>query len=370
MNVKCFGNYDFFVGVPDSQLSELCNSLMAEYGISRQHIIAANEGNCAALAAGYYLATGKIPVVYLQNSGIGNIINPAASLLHNKVYGIPMIFVVGWRGEPGVKDEPQHIFQGEITVKLLEDSDIHCHTITPETSDADLQGILSGAEALFRKGQSLALIIAKDSFEPTAKIKYANAYQMPREEILRHITAVSGEDVIVSTTGKCSRELFEIREQNRQPHHYDFLTVGSMGHCSSIAYGIALQKPHSRIWCVDGDGAALMHLGAMAVIGSRAPDNLIHIVINNEAHETVGGMPTVAKKIDMVKIAQGCGYPFAVCVTDYTGLDEALAAATAHRQLAFIEVKAAIGSRSNLGRPTLSPQANKAAFMNYLQTLA
>ena len=373
MNILCFMkilkqfNANFFTGIPDSQLKPFCNYLINNYGISNNHIIAANEGNCVALAAGYHLATGRVPVVYLQNSGIGNIINPLASLLNDKVYGIPCIFVIGWRGEPGVKDEPQHVFQGETTISLLETMDIAVVVIEKETTEEQLQEKVLQLKQLLDEGKSIAFVIKKGALIYNEKVSYKNEYHMKREDIIRQIVDVSGEDIIVSTTGKTSRELFEVREQNKQSHQYDFLTVGSMGHSSSIAMGIALQKPKSKVWCIDGDGALLMHMGAMAVIGSNKPSNLIHVVINNGSHETVGGMSTVADNINLIQIALGCGYPRAVSVSNYSDLKDALVKAKASNQLTFIEVKTAIGSRGDLGRPTSTPKENKEKFMTYLK---
>lgn len=363
MKLDFLNRFDFFTGVPDSQLKPLCNWLMCKYGISNKHVIAANEGNAAALAAGYHLATGKVPVVYMQNSGEGNIINPVASLMNDKVYGIPCLFIIGWRGEPGVHDEPQHIYQGEVTIKLLEDMDIKSFVITKETTDEEINKALDDFENVFAEGKQAAFVVKKGALQFDEKVKYENEYGMIREDIIRHIVAVSGDDMIVSTTGKASRELFEIREANRQSHECDFLTVGSMGHSSSIALGIAMQKPDKKVWIIDGDGSALMHMGSMALMGANSPENVVHIVINNGAHETVGGMPTVAEKIDFVKIAEGCGYPYAVCVRDMKELDRVLADVKGASGLSFIEIKAAIGSRADLGRPTLTAKENKENFM-------
>ncbi len=366
MKLDFLNEFEFFTGVPDSQLKPLCNYLMNTYGISDKHIIAANEGNAVALAAGYHLATGKTPVVYMQNSGIGNIINPVASLMNDKVYGIPCVFIVGWRGEPGVKDEPQHIYQGEVTVKLLEDMDIRTFIIGKDTTEEELNAKMAEFKELLKIGKQVAFVVRKGALEYDAKVKYENANLMVREDIIRHITDVTGEDIIVSTTGKASRELFEIREAKAQPHGSDFLTVGSMGHSSSIALGIALKKPEKKIWIIDGDGAALMHLGSMAVLGANAPANVVHIVINNSAHETVGGMPTVAESIDLVKIAEGCGYKKAICVDSFEALDKALADAKTANCLNLIEVKCSIGARDDLGRPTTTAMENKINFMNWL----
>ena len=364
--VKIIGA-DFYTGVPDSQLKALCNYLMDTYGIdSNHHIIAANEGNCTALAAGYHLATGKVPVVYMQNSGEGNIINPVASLLNEKVYAIPIIFIVGWRGEPGIHDEPQHIYQGEVTIKLLDDMDIASFIISKDTTADELTAAMNGFRELLAKGKQVAFVVRKGALTDAPKVEYKNNNTMVREEIIRHIVSFSGEDPIVSTTGKASRELFEIREANSQSHEYDFLTVGSMGHSSSIALGVAINQPEKRIWCIDGDGAVLMHMGSMAVLGANKPANMIHIIINNSAHETVGGMPTVAGDIDLVAVAKACGYPNAVSVDSFEALDSELEKAKSRSELSLIEVKCSIGARDDLGRPTTTALENKQNFMNYL----
>lgn len=367
--VKILGA-EFYTGVPDSQLKALCNYLINTYGIDpKHHVIGANEGNCAALAAGYHLATGKVPVVYMQNSGEGNIINPAASLLNHKVYGIPVIFVVGWRGEPGIHDEPQHIYQGEVTVKLLEDMGIRTFIVGKETAEEELAQYMEEAAPVLADGGDVAFVVRKGALTYEEKTVYKNDHTMVREEIIRHIARVSGDDPVVSTTGKASRELFEIREANGQSHKYDFLTVGSMGHSSSIALGIAAQKPDAKVWCVDGDGAVLMHMGSMAVIGSLCPDNLVHVVVNNGAHETVGGMPTAAGQIDLAAIAEACGYRYAARAENFEELDRELKAAKERRELSFIEVKCSIGAREDLGRPTTTARENKEKFMEYLKEL-
>ena len=361
---------DFYTGVPDSQLKALCNYLMDTYGIDpKHHIIAANEGNCTALAAGYHLATGKVPVVYMQNSGEGNIINPVASLLNDKVYAIPVVFIIGWRGEPGIHDEPQHIYQGEVTCKLLDDMDIANFVIGKDTTDENVEEVMNGFREVLAAGKDVAFVIRKGALTDAPKVEYKNDNKMIREEIIQHIVKASGEDPIISTTGKASRELFETRVANGQSHKYDFLTVGSMGHSSSIALGVAINKPEQRIWCVDGDGAVIMHMGSMAVLGAIKPKNLIHVVINNGAHETVGGMPTVAGNIDLVKIALACGYPNAVCVDNFDDLDRELEKAKGRNELSLIEVKCSIGAREDLGRPTTTALENKQNFMEYLKTL-
>ena len=370
MKVEDFVNVlgsDFYTSVPDSQIKALCNYLMNEYGIDeKHHIIAANEGNCTALAAGYHLATGKIPVIYMQNSGEGNIINPVASLLNDKVYSIPAIFVIGWRGQPGVHDEPQHIYQGEITCDLLDLMDIENFTVSKDTTIEELEDIMEEYRKVLKTGKNVAFVIGKNALTYDGKVEYKNGNEMVREDIIEHIVKVTGEDPIVSTTGKASRELFEIRERNNQSHKYDFLTVGSMGHTSSIALGVAINKPDEKIWCIDGDGSALMHMGSMGVVGNVKPKNMVHIVINNGAHETVGGMPTVAESMDLVSIAKSCGYSYAVSVDNFDDLDSELNKIKNMDELSFIEVMCSIGARDDLGRPTTTAIENKENFMNFL----
>ncbi len=359
---------DFYTGVPDSQLKALCNFLMDKYGTDKDHhLIAANEGNCLALAAGYHLATSKVPVIYMQNSGEGNIINPLASLVNDKVYAIPVVFIIGWRGEPGVHDEPQHIYQGIVTKTLMEDMDVATFVIGKETTDEEVAEAMNDFKKSLDKGKQVAFIIRKGALEFDKKVDYKNDNLLNREEVIRHIAAVTGDDPVVSTTGKISRELFEIRTDAGSSHGTDFLTVGSMGHCSSIALGVAINKPDKKVWIIDGDGAVLMHMGSMALIGNISPDNLVHIVINNAAHETVGGMPTVAGSIDLVAIAKGCGYKNAVSVNDMDSLDKELAAAKERSELSLIEVKCQVGSRDDLGRPTTTAIENKMGFMEHLK---
>ncbi|MCZ0860816.1 phosphonopyruvate decarboxylase [Methanocorpusculum sp. MG] len=359
----------YFTGIPDSQLSSLCNYLINTFGISPTHIIPANEGNAVALAAGYHLATGKIPCVYLQNSGEGNIINPVTSLLHPEVYGIPCLFIIGWRGEPDVHDEPQHSFQGKITLEILDILQIPYLVIDKDTNLEALQQSAEKFSEILSYGNSVAFVIKKGALTYDQPGMYQNSNSLLREDIIKEITNVSGDDIIISTTGKTSRELFETREIAQTSHKSDFLTVGSMGHSSSIALGIALNKPATRVWCIDGDGAVLMHMGSMAIIGFQNPKNLIHVVVNNAAHESVGGMPTVSASIDLPAIAKGCGYRNVYSVDTREELIHILAAVKNTWELTFIEIKAKIGSRPDLGRPTLSPYQNKKNFMQYLAGL-
>ena len=367
MKLDFLDSFDFFTGVPDSLLNPLCSYLYNRFGISDHHIVAANEGNAVGLAAGYHLATGKVPVVYLQNSGEGNIINPVASLMNDRVYGIPCLFIVGWRGEPGVHDEPQHVYQGMVTCKLLEDMDIAHFIIDKDTPEAALAEQLEKFNALFVQGKQAALVVRKGALQYDGpKLHYENAYPLTREEIVQRVADAVGADVIVSTTGKASRELFEYRAATGDTHARDFLTVGSMGHASSIALAVALYQPDRRVWCLDGDGAALMHLGAMPVIGSRQPDNLVHVLINNQCHETVGGMPTVANIADLPAMAQASGYKTVLRAENAEELAAALTALKAAPCPAFLEVMSNSGARADLGRPTTTAMENKQHFMEYL----
>mgnify|MGYP001126528154 CR=1 FL=1 len=359
---------EFFSGVPDSLLKDIC-AYITDHSPRKNHIIAANEGNAVALAAGYHLATGKIPLVYMQNSGIGNAVNPLLSLVDKNVYNIPLMLMIGWRGEPGVKDEPQHVTQGEVTPALLDAIQIP-YTILEMDEDNAREQIHIAVSQVNQSGVPHALVIRKGTFEKyTIQSKKEVSHELTRESVVYQILEkLSGDDVLVSTTGKTSREVFECREAMGHPHHSDFLTVGSMGHSSQIALGIALSKPGKRVVCLDGDGAMLMHMGGMAITGSMAPANYIHIVINNSAHESVGGQPTAGSEIDMVAIAKACGYKSATSVSSSEELDKAWKAINKDSCPAFIEVKVRPGSRDDLGRPTIKPVDNKKDFMSNLES--
>lgn len=362
---------DFFTGVPDSQLKALCDCIYGKYGVnSKHHIIGANEGNCVAIATGYYLSCGKIPLVYMQNSGEGNIINPVASLTREEVYGIPMIFVIGWRGEPGVPDEPQHVYQGKITLSLLDEMKIGHFVISKSTDVADIKCQMSKWKAELEKGRSVAFVVEKGALTQDTVPDYRNDAEMTREDIISRVISYSKDDPVVCTTGKAGRELFELRKRENASHARDFLTVGSMGHASSIALGIALQKPESTVWCIDGDGAALMHMGSLAVNSVSGVKNMIHVIINNGAHETVGGMPTAAKNFSFAKIASALGYDYTAYATTPDELDCALKEALCEKGLRLIEVDCKIGSRPELGRPTTTPTENRDAFVSHLSALS
>jgi len=359
----------FFTGVPDSLLKYFCTYL-EENAPKETHIIAANEGNAVALAAGHYLGSGNPACVYLQNSGLGNTVNPLVSLTSSTVYRIPMLLCIGWRGEPTHHDEPQHITQGAITKELLDTLSVP-YSILPKEED-EAEAVVMTAVAFMKKEQTpYALLVKKGTFAPhTSSGTKNNDATLLREEALSIVTKqLSPHDVIVTTTGKTSRELFEYRVEQKEGHERDFLTVGSMGHTSSIALGIAKEKPDRMVWCLDGDGALLMHMGALAVIGTEGQKNLIHVVLNNGAHESVGGQPTAVRDIDLPAIARGCRYPHIYKAHTASELSSCLQkiAKCERKGPVFLEIQIAQGSRENLGRPTTTPEENKKAFMKFLE---
>jgi len=359
-------NIDFFTGVPDSLLKDIC-AYITDNTPKDRNIIAANEGNAIGLAAGYHMATGNIPMVYLQNSGIGNTVNPLLSLTDKKVYNIPILLMIGWRGEPNKKDEPQHITQGEVTLDLLEAMHIP-YLVLEGDAEAIEKQLSTAINTIKTSGSSFAIVVRKGIFEKySIKAKLENSYELSREDAIKTIVdQLDGNEVIVSTTGKTSRELFEYREELKQSHDKDFLTVGSMGHSNQIALGIAISKPKKKVICIDGDGAMLMHMGSLAIVGNLAPKNYLHIVINNGAHESVGGQPTVSFGIDIPAIAKANGYKLARSVSNHDELVNVLNDIYSDNYPALIEVKVKMGSRYNLGRPTIKPADNKADFMKNL----
>ncbi len=359
----------FVTGVPDSQLKSVCEEVYCRYGInSKRHIVAVNEGNAVALASGYHLATGKLPLVYLQNSGLGNAVNPIASLTDSGVYGIPMIFMVGWRGEPGVHDEPQHIKQGAITQELLALLDVHSLVIDKGlTLEALKTRFSEELLPLLAQGKSVALVVRKGSFEKGKGTFLAHEEELGREEAIASLAQNMGpDDFVVATTGKISRELFEFCKNSKPVNSsHNFLTVGSMGHASAIALSVALQHTNKSVWCFDGDGATLMHMGSMATIGVMKPDNFLHVVLNNEAHESVGGMPTVAGEVDLASVALACGYRSARNIR--TRKELIALNVEALEKPALIQVFVSTGSRDELMRPDTTPQQNKVSFMEAVQ---
>ena len=358
---------DFFTGVPESVLQSIC-AYITDYTPKEKNIIAANEGAAVGIAAGYYLASNKIPLVYMQNSGLGNAVNPLLSLVDERVYKMPMLFMVGWRGEPGVKDEPQHKKQGEVTIGLLEAMGIS-FTILDDQEELALQQIERAVDQVRNECIPHVLVIRKGVFgKYKLQNQMRNDYPLSREDALKIVVNHLDEhDIVVSTTGKLSRELFEYREILGQGHAKDFLTVGSMGHASSIALGIALEKKGRNVFCFDGDGAFIMHMGAISSVGDLSPVNYKHIIFNNGVHESVGGQPTVAFKLDIPVIAKACGYKHVFVAKTEMEVLKDLTEMKGLEGPVLLEICVKIDSRENLGRPTTSPIENKNDFMNYLK---
>lgn len=357
----------FYAGVPDSLLAPFC-AWVADHSDDAHHVITANEGSAVALAAGHQLASGELGLVYLQNSGLGNAVNPLTSLADTEVYGIPMLLMIGWRGEPGTRDEPQHRKMGKVTGPLLDAIGVPWSVLPaePEAAEATIDAAVRDAR---ERGGPHALVVPAGSFEPYAKAPGPDEVcELGRERALEVLLGSIGTDAaLVSTTGMASRELFELREARGEGHERDFLTVGSMGHCSQIALGVALAQPGREVWCIDGDGAAIMHLGGLATIGATAPRGLRHVVLNNAAHDSVGGQPTVGQRIDLCAIARACGYREVRRADDEDRLRAALTGLAELEGPLLLEVRIRKGARSDLGRPTLSTQQARAEFSEFLR---
>jgi phosphonopyruvate decarboxylase len=373
LDVKAFYEHlltldvDFFTGVPDSLLKDIC-AYITSHAPPDRHIIAANEGGALALGVGYHLATGKVPLIYMQNSGLGNVVNPLLSIADPEVYAIPMLLMIGWRGEPGVKDEPQHVKQGRIMLAMLDAMEMPHYVIDGN----DLDAAKSQVRQAIRQAQGglrpVALIIRKGIFGQYPYQDRGQALPLCREEVIQQIAgALSPRDVVVATTGMPSRELFECRERLAQGHDTDFLMVGGMGHASHVALGIALRHPDRQVVCVDGDGSVLMHMGSLAINGIAACANFKHIVLNNAAHDSVGGQPTVADRVDLSAVARAVGYRQTIRAGDTEEIAAALGSLRLLEGPAFLEVRIRKGARKDLGRPTSSTFENKAGFMKFLR---
>lgn len=355
------------IGVPDSTLKQFCDGLQ-NYKGNINHYVPVNEGAAVGLAVGSYLADGKPACVYMQNSGIGNAVNPIASLANRDVYGIPMLFLVGWRGEPGVKDEPQHVFQGKITCKLFEVLAIPYEVIDKDTTWEQMESILSEAFETLSGGEQFAIIVRKGTFEKDVPYTWENGNTLNREEALATLLKEGGhEAILVSTTGKISRELYEQSDALYGTHENIFMTVGGMGHASMIALGIAKKRPKEKIICIDGDGAALMHMGALAFISSQSPENFVHIIINNQSHESVGAMPTGCQKVNFSELAKNVGYSWTIRVSTLEELTKVLHNIDGQKGPILVEVLVSLDSRADLGRPKESARENKEAFMKKLE---
>ncbi len=360
---------DKIAGVPDSTLKQFCDELQFR-GDVFSHDVTANEGAAVGIAVGSYLGSGKPACVYMQNSGLGNIVNPLTSLAHTDVYGIPMLYVIGWRGEPGVKDEPQHVFMGKVTCSMLEVLDVAYSVIDKHTTTEELEGILDQAWAAFSQNRQYAIVVKKGTFAPDREHIWGNGHELNREEALGTILECLPKDAcIVSTTGKISRELYEQSDARFGNHDNLFMSVGGMGHASMIALGVAGAQKDRKIICVDGDGATLMHMGSLAFMASQAPKNLYHIVINNQAHESVGAMPTGCMDIPIAEVARTVGYKYATRITTMEQLREIGDVIAEKQGPCLFEVMVGLDSRADLGRPKESARENKESFMKYLGRL-
>lgn len=355
-----------FYGVPDSLLKNIC-AYITDNVDEKHNIITANEGNAIAFACGHYLATSKPAVVYMQNSGLGNCVNPLLSLSDEEVYNIPFLMIIGWRGEPGIKDEPQHIKQGKVTTDLLEAMGVD-FCILPTDINKAKEVIEFARNYMQETKKPYALLVQKDSFDNyKLQTKKQACSDLSREDAICLVAKeLKASDVVVATTGHISRELYEFRENNNQAHSTDFLCVGSMGHASSIAAAIAIEKPNKNVFCFDGDGACLMHMGAMPIIAAQNLSNLKHIVFNNEAHDSVGGQPTCSGFMSVTKIALASGYKKAYSVSTAEEISSVLPEFLSAKETALLEIKVKCGARSDLGRPKEKPYENKEMFMKNL----
>jgi phosphonopyruvate decarboxylase len=366
-NILKENGIQFYTGVPDSLLKDFCGYI-ATHIDSSHHVITANEGGSIALAAGYHLATGTIGLAYMQNAGQGNAVNPLISLTDPRVYSIPILLLIGWRGEPGQADEPQHMPQGSITLPLLETLDIP-YEVLPDTLPEAKQSVLRALHSMQKRSAPYALVVRNTTFEPFSYTKNTSTYALSREDAVRLvIDTLHPQDIIVATTGKLSRELFEYRKERKEGHEKDFLIVGSMGHASQLALGIAMAKPKRSVYCLDGDGSVVMHMGSLAIIGTSKAKNVRHVVFNNGVHDSVGGQPTVGFAVDMSAIARACGYVSVQYANTAQDITKHIQQMNTVKGPAFLEICVRPGARKNLSRPTITPTEMKQLFMNYLNS--
>ena len=357
----------FFTGVPDSLLNDFCLALESLCG--NNNIIAANEGNAIGIAAGHYIATGNIPVVYMQNSGIGNAMNPLILLAHKNVYSIPMILVIGWRGDPSVKDHMQHKKQGELTTVLMDDMDIPYKILDNEDTVFDN---FKWAVDESSKLQSPVALIAKKGI--LSKSKKENPYpdegdMMNREDAMDVVFDHMPDDTIYyATTGRATRELHEMFVKRGIQPDREYLNVGSMGHNSSVALGVAMALPNRHHVCFDGDAAAIMHLGALPIIGKAHPKHFMHIVLNNGVHESVGGQISAGFNVNLTDIAKASGYSTPVgCIESAQDLRDAVVSLKDVEGPVFIEVKIRKGIRSKIPALKVDLIKSREDLMNLLK---
>lgn len=359
---------NFFSGVPDSLLKDIC-AYISDNSTEDNHKITANEGSAIGLSIGYFLATNKLPFVYMQNSGIGNAINPLISLADKLVYSIPILLMIGWRGEPGVKDEPQHIKQGIITEKLLDVLSIPYEIIKGENNQKEINNIIKKLKSkALKENTPVALLVKKGTFKKYAPKKNPELLKesfLSRTDVLDHYVGLKKDNIVISTTGVTSRELLAVRKKYNSNCEKDFLTVGGMGHANQIALGIALYKKNTKVICFDGDGSLLMHMGSLASIIDSKCKNYIYILLNNFVHDSVGAQPIGAKSIDFIKVAEACGFKKKYKINNKIELRNLEKILNEDGPI-FIEFIIRPGFPSDLIRPDKSPKENKYIFQNAL----
>ncbi len=358
---------DFFTGVPDSTLKEFCNYLASEIP-GNKHVVAANEGNAIGLACGYYLATGSVPLIYMQNSGLGNCVNPLLSLVDKSIYGVPMLLMIGWRGEPGTKDEIQHYKQGMLTLPILETLKVPYEVISP--ADDIREKLRKMVGIAVRDNIPAAIVVKKNFFTKEHSDGFCETGLTRENAIKVLIENIPENDLIISSTGKISREAYECFKSHNKDIRRLFMSVGSMGHASQIALGVAVTRKDRRVFCFDGDGAALMHMGGMSTIASCMPENYRHIIFNNGVHDSVGGQPTSGVNVSFAQVAKGCGYKTAVYASCESSLKSAMQDFIDAKGPSLLEIKVLPGARKDLGRPNENFTALKVNFMKELRNNA
>jgi phosphonopyruvate decarboxylase len=342
-------NLNFFSGVPDSVLKNFTNLLINK----SSHVLATNEGSAVSIGIGYHLSFNKLPCIYMQNSGLANAINPLISIAHKGVYSIPMMMLIGWRGSPGIKDEPQHLIKGKITKNLLKLLGIKYEIIESEKDFNKIKKLINFSKkkkvpvaCLFKKG-----VLKKVNYHKKFSERSTIKNKILRSEVIREILkSIQNNTKIISTTGYTSRELYQIRKNEGYHKGKDFYMIGGMGHSSSVALGAAFKK-NKKILCLDGDGSMLMHLGSLHTVGLMNKNNFKHILLNNQSHESVGGQEISFKRVKMEKLIKGLGYSKYIQLKDKKDLKNKIQSVLKYKGSIFLEVLIEKGAIKNLGRP-------------------
>ena len=357
-------NIDFYTGVPDSAMKEFCH-VISEKTTIQNHIISANEGTALGIATGYHLATGKIPFVYMQNSGFGNAINPLTSLVNEEVYSIPLLMMIGWRGEPETIDAIQHEKDGRIQIDLLESLDLP-YLVFPQKNRDIVEQITEAVKHVRTHNSPFVLLLRRHSFDKVEKNNIIQTYISREESIEKILQLIPKDSIVVSTTGKTSRELHECKTRLGQTEDREFLVVGSMGHASSIALGISVRNKKD-IYCLDGDGALIMHMGALSTIGKHGSTNFKHILLNNQVHDSVGGQPTSSDIMDYSKLSESVAYNSFFKISSTENFEEIFIKFINSKGPSLLEIQISPGSRNDLSRPQKSLAKAKLDFMHFVQ---